>query len=133
MMPLDRALKMLAKAEETLHSAEHDLNGGFTLATANRAYYTVFYCMIALLNTKELYAKTHSGTHAKFSEHFIKTGEFSITVSDDVALLYKNRQQADYDFETDLAAENAKTLIFKASQFLQLTKDYFDHLTADHS
>jgi uncharacterized protein (UPF0332 family) len=131
MTQFDRALKMLAKAEDALHNAEHDLNGGFALATANRAYYAIFYCMIALLNTKQVYAKTHSGTHAKFAELFIKTGEFPISASDDIALLFKNRQQADYDFDTDLTDEAAKTLISKTTQFLQLTKQYFDQLNAD--
>lgn len=60
------------KAVEALENAEYDLNGGFTLATANRAYYACYYCMTALLYTKDVYAKSHY-TPNKNYQHGMRT------------------------------------------------------------
>lgn len=119
-------LKALEKADNALHNAEYDLNGGFLLATANRAYYTCYYCMTALLYTKDVVVKTHQGTHSKFAELFIKTGIFSTDTSNTITLLFDYRQQADYDFDAEISYDEAKELIKKASEFLQLTRIYFD-------
>jgi uncharacterized protein (UPF0332 family) len=85
------ALRILAKAEDAVQTAVHDLSGGFFLATANRAYYACYYCMVSMLHTKNLYAKTHQGVRAKFSEQFIKTTILPVEISDDIALLFKYR------------------------------------------
>lgn len=81
----EEALKILSKAVDALQTSEHDLRGGFLLATANRAYYTGYYCMAALLHTLNLYAKTHQGIRAKFSEYFIKTAILPREISEEEA------------------------------------------------
>lgn len=124
------ALKMLEKAEETIASAEYDLNGGFLLATANRAYYGCYYCMCALLDTQNVYAKTHQGVHAKFSELFIKSRLFPIETARDITYIFESRQQADYDLDTDFTADEAKDFINKAKRFYQLTKTYLHQLSS---
>ena len=73
---LHESFKAIAKVLETIEAAEHDMAGNFTLAAINRVYYACYYCMSALLLTQNIYAKTHQGTRAKFSEIFIKTGVF---------------------------------------------------------
>lgn len=80
--------------------------------------------MVAMLHTKNLYSKTRQGVRAKFSEQFIKTSILPVEVADDIALLFKYRQQADYDFETNLSADEARELIKKATSILQQTKHY---------
>ncbi len=70
---ISEAFKALEKAKDTIETAEHNMKGGYILAAINRAYYSMFYCMTALLLTKEVHAKTHSGTKAKFRELFIKS------------------------------------------------------------
>lgn len=121
----NEALKALEKAEDALRSALYDLEGGFLLATANRAYYACYYCMTALLYTKEVYSKTHQGIRVKFSELFIKTGVFPLEVSDSLALLFDTRQEADYDLDADITVEEASNLIEKAKEFVHLTKKHF--------
>jgi hypothetical protein len=121
----NEAVKALDKAEDALRSAVYDLEGGFLLATANRAYYACYYCMTALLYTKEVYSKTHQGIRVKFSELFIKTGIFPLEVSDSLALLFDTRQEADYDLDADITVEEASNLIEKAREFVHLTKKYF--------
>lgn len=84
--------------------------------------------MAGLLLTQNVYAKTHQGVKAKFSELFIKTALFPQHTADIIQRLFENRQEADYDFDTDITAEEAAASIQKAKEFLQLTKAYFDSL-----
>jgi uncharacterized protein (UPF0332 family) len=122
----NEALKALEKAKDAVQNAAYDLKGGFVLATANRAYYACYYCMTALLYTENVYAKTHQGIRAKFSEHFIKPGVFPVTTSEIISLLFDYRQEADYDLDADITPEEASDLVEKAREFLQLTRQYFE-------
>ena len=76
------SLKALEKAADAIENAKYNYQGEFFGVTANRTYYACYYCLIALLYTQNVYSKTHQGTKAKFSELFIKTGIFPVTVSD---------------------------------------------------
>lgn len=112
--------KALEKAADAIENAKYNLKGGFIAATANRSYYACYYCMIALLYTQNVYAKTHQGTRAKFTELFIKTSVFPIGISDSIALIFDYRQEADYNLDEDITREEATNLINKAVEFYQL-------------
>ena len=127
----NESLKALERAANAIENAEYDLQGGFVSATANRAYYGCFYCMIALLYTQNVYTKTHQGVRAKFSELFIKTALFPIETSDKIAMIFKYRQEADYDLDSDITHEEADSLIRNAQEFYQLTKVYLQKLVAE--
>ncbi len=118
------SFKALEKAGEAIENAEYNLKGGFVSATANRAYYGCYYCMIALLYTKNVQAKTHQGAHAKFSELFIKTGLFPVEIASDISVIFDFRQEADYDLDTDITHEEARDLVRRANSFYLLTKAY---------
>lgn len=132
MMPPEytESLKALEKAADAIENAEYNLKGGFISATANRAYYSCYYSMIALLYTRNVYAKTHQGARAKFSELFIKSSIFPIEYSDSIAMLFDYRQEADYDLDEDITHEEAANLIKKASEFYRLVNTYFQNLIA---
>lgn len=57
-------------------------------AITNRAYYAYFEAIRALLATKEIWGKSHSGTHAKFEEVFVIIGIFPIYTSKNLRILY---------------------------------------------
>ena len=122
------SMKACHKALEAIEAAEHDLKGNFILAAINRMYYACYYCMTALLLTKDIYAKTHQVTRGKFSELFIKTGVFS----DDIAIHIKNtfdlRQEADYDFDADISKEIAEAMIIKTKELYESSVTYLKSL-----
>ncbi len=55
---MEESLKAVAKALDAIETAEHDLQGNFTLATINRVYYACYYCVTALLISQNVFAKT---------------------------------------------------------------------------
>jgi len=117
-----------AKADEAIKSADYDLKGGFFAATANRTYYTCYYCMTALLYTKSIYPKTHSGAGTKFIELFIKTSIFPAEMANSIAILFNYRQAADYDLGRSITKKEAEDLVYKALEFYKATNDYFKNI-----
>jgi uncharacterized protein (UPF0332 family) len=125
------SIKALEKAADDIHSAEYNLKGGFHGVAATRSYYACYYCLVALLYTQKVYAKTHQGVQSKFTELFIKTGIFPVSISDSISLLFESRQEADYDLDADIAKGEVELLISKAHEIYTACKDYFQNLL-DH-
>ena len=46
--------KATQKAEDAIRQAIFNLQADFPVVTANRAYYTAYYCIVALLYTKSV-------------------------------------------------------------------------------
>lgn len=128
MSKLYEAQQALDRAEDTLKESVHNLNGGFTIATANRAYYAIFYCLTALLYTEDIHTKRHSGAHGKFHELFIRTGKFPHETINWVQATFQLRQSADYDLEADITEEEAGQSLDYARRFYALSRSYFDEL-----
>jgi uncharacterized protein (UPF0332 family) len=125
---LQESFKAIARALETIEAAEYDMRGNFTLAAINRIYYACYYCMSALLLTKNIYAKTHQGTRAKFSEIFIKTGLFPGNIAEHIKNAFDLRQEADYDFDANVPDDIANLMITKTRELHQLSISYLQTL-----
>lgn len=133
MSKLYEAQLALERAEDTLNESTHNLDGGFTIATANRAYYAIFYCLAALLYTEDIQTKRHSGAQGKFHELFIRTARFPYETIHWIQASFQLRQSGDYDLEADISKEEARQSLDYARQFYGLTKAYLDELIKDQS
>jgi uncharacterized protein (UPF0332 family) len=127
-MNLEESFKFLDKADDALNNAVHSIHGGFIMGTVNRAYYTMFYCMNAMLILNDVHAKTHQGTRSKFNELYIKTNIFEIKYSYYVSKAFDLRQDADYDLDAHISEEEAQVLVDNATEFYKFTKQYVNGL-----
>lgn len=128
MSKLYEAQQALDRAKDTLNESVHNLNGGFTIVTANRAYYAIYYCLTALLYTQSIHTKRHSGAHGKFHELFIRTGKFPHETIIWIQTAFQLRQSGDYDLEADITEEEASQSLDYAQRFYALTRSYFDDI-----
>ena len=67
----------LEQADEALEAAGVLLEKGLDRQAINRAYYAMFYGVLALLATRKLETSKHSGAISLFDKEFIKPGVFS--------------------------------------------------------
>jgi len=125
---LSESFKALARAQEAIESAEFDIHGGFYLAATNRAYYSCYYCMVALLMTQNVSAKTHQGVRAKFSEAFIRTNIFPETIATFIKNAFELRQEADYDLDADISLDAVKQLLGNTKKVYQAALSYLEEL-----
>jgi len=85
------------------------------LSALNRAYYSVFHIMNALLGLDDFNFNSHAAVIAKFRELYIKTGIFNKNFSKFIGDLFEYRNNSDYTDlfyatkeETEIQIENAK-------------------------
>lgn len=101
----------LSRAAEALEEATILATEGHTLATVSRLYYAVFYAARALLATKGIERRSHSGIISEFDRVFVKSRVVERAYSRTLHQLAQKRTMADYaDFAEVEPAEVMKWL-----------------------
>lgn len=121
-VPID---KIIEKAADALSDAEFNFQHGRYEAAINRAYYTVFYSISALLEAKQISTKTHQGAHNKFNEIYLKSGLLPLELNTCLDVVFSLRQSGDYDLRFEPDQDDAASAIKNARQFLTATQTYF--------
>lgn len=116
----------LDMAKEFLESASKNLEIEEYKTANNRAYYSVFHCLRAVIALDQVDFKKHSGVIAFFREHYIKTGIFDRECSDIISNTELIRHKSDYDdfyiakkSDTIEQVESAAIVYDKVSAYLQ--------------
>ena len=92
-------------------------------AALNRAYYSMFHCIQALLSTVHSVTKSHSGAHNAFHKEFILTLRFSKDLGLALKRTFEKRQFGDYEYD-EVLYEDAKESVYDAQKFLNATTQY---------
>lgn len=64
----------IGRAKTALKEAQLLFENNFIGAALNRLYYSCFYTASALLHSKDVFVKTHSGVKQMLGLHFVTTG-----------------------------------------------------------
>lgn len=113
------ALYRLKQANEAVDEAQYLLDGGKSArAVINRAYYAMFYAVMALLVFEEFSSSKHSGVLAFFNQRFIKEGRLPKEMGQAVNVAFELRQRADYKEYSDLTAGQVSPFANKARAFI---------------
>jgi len=108
----------MEQAQETLREAEILLNESALRGTINRAYYAMFYALLALLATKRLGTSKHSGALALFDREFVKPGVFPRELSRSLRLAFDRRQTHDYGEMAQVDRQIAEETLADAEMFV---------------
>ena len=121
----------LTQATETLEEAVFLLEGGKSLrAVTNRAYYCMFYAILALLIDEPFASSKHSGVLSYFNRRFIREGIFPEEIGRSINRAFELRQQGDYRENVELTREQVTPLIEAATTFLEVVKAYMSEKQA---
>ena len=86
----------IGQSYETLKEAEILFAQPAFRGAVNRAYYAMFYAVLALLATRQMGTSKHTGVLSLFDREFIKTGIFSRELSKSLRIAFDRRQTYDY-------------------------------------
>ena len=86
----------VGQAHETLREAEILLSAAALRGAVNRAYYAMFYALLAVLADKQFGTSKHSSALALFDREFVKTGVFPPSLSRSLRRAFDRRQTHDY-------------------------------------
>ena len=87
----DYARYRLRKSREDLDAARLLYNNGSYRTANNRAYYSIFHAIRAVLALDSFDSKKHSGVIAEFRRRYIKTGIFPTEISDMIGVAFTIR------------------------------------------
>jgi len=113
----------MEQAGETLREAEVLDDAHAYRGAINRAYYAMFYAVLALLATKQQGSSKHSGAIALFDREFVKTGVIPTSFSRALHLAFDRRQVHDYGELVEVDPETSTTAIADARAFVAAVFD----------
>lgn len=122
----------LEQAHETIREAEILLAEDALRGTVNRAYYAMFYALLALLATRQLGTSKHSGAISLFDREFVKPGLLPRDLSRSLRLGFNLRQAHDYGEMVEIDRPTAEQSLANAREFVAAVETYLyteEHLT----
>jgi len=114
----------LEEAREALRDAQmlHEQNGA-PRGVVNRAYYAMFYAVLALLITIDKGTSKHSGVIALFDQEFIKQNVFPKEMSAMLHHAFDTRLTGDYRELLQISKEQAAEILASATAFVKSIED----------
>jgi uncharacterized protein len=117
----------LSQGESTLKDGRIILaQGGTPRSAINRAYYAVFYCILALFLKTNIAVRTskHSGIIGLFDKEFITTNKIDKKLSHILHVLFDDRQEFDYKEYSEVTVDHAHIALKNAEDFIPAIKEY---------
>ena len=117
----------LQEAEQTLADAEQMLTGGVSpRSVVNRAYYAVFYFMLALFQKDDINPQTskHSGVIGAFDRDYVRSGKVERKMGKIVHSLFDARQESDYKEMAEITLADAEEAVLSAREFAAAVKRF---------
>lgn len=110
-------LEELARAEQALRAAEALRDLGLFSDAVSRAYYGVFHILRAVLVSRAIEPKTHSGAIHLFNTEIIRPGLLPSAHNKILGGLQRARELADYDAAIVFSREDVEAFLSEARSF----------------
>ncbi len=120
-------LKM-EKARECLKAASLMLQGEYYSFAINRIYYAVFYAVSALVYTRKLYPKSHTGMKTLFNKEFILTGLIKHDYEKFYSAIFAKRFEADYADSFFIDLSGVEEYYNEAENFVSLIEQLLNNI-----
>ncbi|GAA4401206.1 HEPN domain-containing protein [Nibrella viscosa] len=117
-------ISFMRKAYECLDEARILRDNDKPAGTCTRAYYAYSDAVRALLATKGIHTKFHSGAHNLFGLHFVKSGLFHASDGKALVELFEMRQDSDYEADEIATNDDADRALDLATEFLLQAEAY---------
>ena len=108
------------KAQDSLRAAKLPEAEGLADFAVSRAYYAMLYIAEAFLLKENLSFSKHSAVISKFGEYFVHTDKIPSKYHRYLIDAEQMRLKGDYDRTERLESEDAKLVIQRAEEFLEL-------------
>lgn len=112
-------------AEEDLETARLLLNAKQYRGANNRAYYSIYHTIDAVLAIEEVAFRRHKDTLAYFNKYYIATEIFPRDIGRKIVKAEEIRHASDYDTFYVASKEVTVQQIETAGQLLRLAKEYY--------
>ena len=122
----DVARYKFEQAEDDLETAKILLAAGKYKAANNRAYYSCFHAVDAVLAKEPIAFKKHKDTLSYFNKNYIHTEIFPRNIGRKISRLEIIRHKSDYDTFYIASKDDATEQIEVAEEVVKLVKKYLE-------
>lgn len=122
--PMELANYRLSKAEALIQDAKLLYDADQWASANNRAYYSLFHAMRAVLALRQMDFKKHTAVISTFHRDYINTGAFDRRFSTVITNASIIRNHSDYDDFYICSQEETNDLIRDVQDFLGAVQDY---------
>ena len=116
----------MKQARETLGEAETLFEQDYWRGTINRAYYAMFYAVLALAASKQVVISKHTHAIAFLDKEFVKKGIFPKEISRALHVWFDERQTNDYGEIWNIEHTEAETALTEARSFVKTIEEYLE-------
>ena len=121
---IDLSKYRLEKEEPVLKTAKRLLDDEDYASANNRAYYSIFHAMRAVIALDGEDYKKHSAVIARFSEKYLKTDVLPREFGKLVSNASRIRNRSDYQDFYICSIDDTRALVTGAEKFLESVKNY---------
>ena len=114
----------LERAKEEYETAQLLYKENKLLAANNRAYYSIFYSIRAVLAMEKIDFNKHKDVLAYFNKNYVKTEIFPRQIGRRIVLASKIREDSDYDDEYEPSSEATYSQIETSRELIVLVEKY---------
>lgn len=122
------ALYRLERAQEEYETAKLLYKENKLLAANNRAYYSIFYAIRAVLAMEKIDFKRHKDVLAYFNKNYVKTEIFPRQMGRKIIMASKVREDSDYDEKYEPSSDATSLQIETAKELIELVKNYLNNV-----
>lgn len=116
----------LEQAAEELEVSKLLYEKRFYKSANNRAYYSIFHSIKAVLALEPIDFKRHKDVIAYFNKNYVSTEIFPRKLGHKIADAGSTREDSDYDDEFIVKPEETKEQIATAEELIKLVEDYIE-------
>ena len=120
----DLARYKLERAREELDTAELLFENERLKAANNRAYYSIYYSLTAVLCLEPIAFKKHKDTIGYFNKNYVHTDRFPREIGRNISKAAKIRHASDYDEFYIASKEEAERQIQTAKELVDLVDKF---------
>ena len=120
----DLARYKLERAREEIDTAELLFHNERLKAANNRAYYSIYYSLTAVLCLEPIAFKRHKDTLGYFNKNYVHTGIFPEEIGRNISKAQKVRHASDYDEFYVASKEEAENQIRTAEMIADLVDKF---------
>ena len=123
---INLSLQRLERAKDDLRMAELLYNNNELLGANNRAYYSIFHSMRAILALERVDFKRHKDVQAYFNQNYVRTQKFPKKIGHKIAIASRIREDSDYDDNFIKNEDDTKEQIETARELIKLVEEWID-------
>ncbi len=128
---VELAKHRLTNAKENYLAAEELIKNGYYKVANNRAYYSIFHAMRAVLALVGIDFKKHSGVISYFNQHYIKPGKIDKKFFKIISEASFIRNESDYNDFYIASKEEAQKQLEDAIEFFEVIENFTNKILDD--